>query len=227
MNNFIQPGDILPLTAPGGGVTSGTPVQIGQLLCIPVADAAATEAFQGQVRGVFTLPKTSAQAWTEGALVYWDDTASEVTTVADGNLPIGHAAAAAANPSDTGSVRIDPGAQGLAAGTSAASTVIYDHADDVGTNEAIAASGVARVVTVSVIITETLAGTTTTPIFEVGIGSDPDLFLTFNAGNAGDTLQASGTLAAGEALNVTVTDGTGGGEAGKASIQVLAVPAAA
>lgn len=227
MNNYLQPGDILSLTAPAGGVTSGTPVQIGQLLCVPVADAAATETFQGQVRGVFTLSKTSAQAWTEGALVYWDDTASEVTTVPDGNLPIGHAAAAAANPSSTGSVRIDPGAQGLLSGTSAVDTTIYDHADDVGTNVAIAASGVARVVTVTVLVTETLAGTSTTPVFEVGIDSDPDSILTFNAGSAGDFIQAAGSLAAGEALNVKVTDGTGGSEAGKAQVQILAVPAAA
>ena len=225
--NFSHPGDVVPLTAPAGGVTSGTPVQVGQLLSIPVADAAATETFQGQVRGVFTLPKTSAQAWTEGTLVYWDDGASEVTTVADGNLPIGHATAAAANPSSTGSVRLDPGAQGLLAGAAAVDTTIYDHLDDVGANVAIAASGVDRVVTVTVLVTETLAGTTTTPIFEVGIGSDPDSILTFNAGTAGDFIQASGPLAAGEALNVTVTNGTGGGEAGKAQIQILAVPAAA
>ena len=65
MNNYQQPGDVLELTAPAGGVTSGVPVQIGQLLVIPAVTVAATVAFNGQVVGVFkAMPKaTGANFW--------------------------------------------------------------------------------------------------------------------------------------------------------------------
>lgn len=109
MNNYKQPGEILTLTAPGGGVVAGGGYQIGQLFVVAVTDAAAADPFEGQVVGVFTLPKTSAQAWTEGALIYWDG--SECTTVSTSNLLIGCAAAAAANPSATGVVRLNGHAQ--------------------------------------------------------------------------------------------------------------------
>lgn len=107
MNNYLQPGNVVTLTAPAGGVTSGNGYQIGQLFVVAANTAAEGAEFEGQTCGVFTLPKTSAQAWTEGALVYWDTAQDEVTTVVAGNLLIGIAAAAAANPSSTGEVRLN------------------------------------------------------------------------------------------------------------------------
>lgn len=104
---YVHPGDVLPLTAPAGGVVSGTPYKIGQLFVIAMVSAAEAAAFEGMTMGVHDLPKVSAQAWTEGALVYWDDTAKLVTTVATANLLIGVASAAAANPSATGRVRLN------------------------------------------------------------------------------------------------------------------------
>lgn len=105
--NYKQPGEVLELTAPAGGVVSGTAYKIGQFLVIALVTAAAGEKFSGACCGVWELPKVSAQAWTEGALVYWDDTAKNVTTVATGKLCIGVAAEAAANPSATGLVRLN------------------------------------------------------------------------------------------------------------------------
>lgn len=91
--NFVQPGDTLELTAPGSGVVSGTPVQIGQVLVIPMVTAAATLPFNGMTRGVFDLTKIGSQAWVEGALVYWDSGNSRLTTVGPGNLLVGFAVA--------------------------------------------------------------------------------------------------------------------------------------
>jgi predicted RecA/RadA family phage recombinase len=48
--------------------------------------------------------KLSAQAWTEGAQVNWDDTNKRFTTVTTGNYRAGVAAAVAANPTATGKV---------------------------------------------------------------------------------------------------------------------------
>jgi predicted RecA/RadA family phage recombinase len=59
-----------------------------------------------KTRGVFELPKVSAQAWTVGAPIYWDGTAGNATTVTTSNTLIGYATEAAANPSSVGRVRI-------------------------------------------------------------------------------------------------------------------------
>ncbi len=70
--NFVQPGDTLTLLAPVGGTTLNVPLLIGGLLVIPDATRLVTEAFEGQVAGVFNLTKAPSQAWVEGGLVYWD-----------------------------------------------------------------------------------------------------------------------------------------------------------
>ncbi len=104
MKNWIQPGDVLELTAPGGGVVSGTGVLIGALLVIPVVTAVAGEKFNGVVTGVVQHAKVSAQTWTEGQRLYWNAGLSQVTSVATDGPFIGVAATVAANPSTTGKV---------------------------------------------------------------------------------------------------------------------------
>ena len=69
--------------------------------------AAETVQFSALVKGVVTHAKVSAQAWTEGVKIYWDDSAKNFTTTSSGNTLCGVAAAAAANPSATGYVRLD------------------------------------------------------------------------------------------------------------------------
>lgn len=107
MENYVQEGEVLEFTAPSGGVTSGTGVLIGSILVIPTVTAAQTVKFNGLACGVVTHAKTSAQAWTEGVKIYWDDALKVMTTTSGGNTLVGVAAAAAANPSATGKVRLD------------------------------------------------------------------------------------------------------------------------
>ncbi len=104
MKTYLQPGDVLELTAPGGGVVGGTGLLIGALFVIPTVTAAATQKFSAQVTGVVEHAKVSAQAWTEGQRLYWNAGLSQVTSVATDGPFIGVAAAAAANPSATGKV---------------------------------------------------------------------------------------------------------------------------
>lgn len=104
MKTFIQAGDVLEFTAPGGGVVAGTGVKIGDILVIPTVSAAAGEKFNGVRVGVVEHAKLSAQAWTEGQQVNWDNGNARFTTVTTGNFRAGVAAAAAANPSATGKV---------------------------------------------------------------------------------------------------------------------------
>lgn len=109
--NYIQPGDDITVPAPSGGVVSGAGVQVGVLFGVATATAAEGESVTLATRGVFTLPKTSAQAWTVGAAIYWDADAGggavATTATTTGNLLIGVAAEAAANPSATGKVRLN------------------------------------------------------------------------------------------------------------------------
>lgn len=104
--NFIQPGRDITLTA-GGTVSSGDGLLTGSMFGIALNDATSGDDLVVATEGVWTLPKTSAQAWTVGALIYWDDSVGECTTTATDNTLIGVAVAAAANPSATGTVRLN------------------------------------------------------------------------------------------------------------------------
>lgn len=103
MKNFVEPGDVLEFTAPAN-VTSGTGVKIGDLLVIATETKLSGEKFRGIRIGVVDHTKLSAQAWTEGQQVNWDDTNKRFTTVTTGNFRAGVAAAVAANPTATGKV---------------------------------------------------------------------------------------------------------------------------
>ena len=106
MKSYQNEGDTLTLTAPYD-VASGDGAQVGSIF--GVAQNAMLIGAIGEFarEGVFTLKKTSAQAWTQGVKLYWDNAAKEVTTTVGANLLIGAAAAAAVNPSATGSVLVD------------------------------------------------------------------------------------------------------------------------
>lgn len=104
MKTYRGPAKSPEFTAPAGGVVSGTGVKIGDILVIATVTKNATERFVGLRLGMVEHAKLSAQAWTEGQQVNWDDTNKRFTTVTTGNFRAGVAAAAAANPSATGLV---------------------------------------------------------------------------------------------------------------------------
>lgn len=108
MKNWVQKGDYIDITAAGtlvagaffianalrGVITSGVTVGQQTTVC---------------TRGVFTLPKATGEAWTQGALLYWDSGNSRFTTTAGGNTLAAFAAAAAASADTIGSVAIGIG----------------------------------------------------------------------------------------------------------------------
>lgn len=103
MKNYVESGNDLTLTAPTGGVVSGTPVQIGQLLVVPTISAAQTKPFSCKTRGVFeNMTKTAGQTWAEGQPLFW--TGSAFTTTAGTNLHVGCAAAVAESADVLGKV---------------------------------------------------------------------------------------------------------------------------
>jgi predicted RecA/RadA family phage recombinase len=107
MKNHVKAGNATTMTAPSGGVSSGELVFSGSMFGVAATDAAEGEDFELVHGEVWELPKTSAQAWTLGAKVYWDSDDSVATTTSTDNTLIGVAAAAAANPSGTGIVRLN------------------------------------------------------------------------------------------------------------------------
>jgi predicted RecA/RadA family phage recombinase len=106
MKNQVQQGDAIDITAPTGGTVSGNPYLIGAAL-FGVAGITASAGQPSELwrKGVFTLPKISAQAWSIGDVLYWSPNNLAVTNVnSSSDIKVGIAGAAAANPSATGTV---------------------------------------------------------------------------------------------------------------------------
>ena len=108
MKNFIQRGEIVPVTAPAA-VASGAPVLIGSNL-FGVAQSAAELGGDLELvtRGVFDLPKTTsadaAEDWAVGDPVYFVAGTGRLSKVAAGNTLVGVALAAAGKDATTGRV---------------------------------------------------------------------------------------------------------------------------
>lgn len=105
MKNFVQPGVNLTIPAPAD-VASGDVVIVGSILGI----AAETVLSGGDVdvvtEGVFTLPKVSALAISIGDVLYFDAATKLVNKTSSGNMKIGIAVTAAANPSGFVNVKL-------------------------------------------------------------------------------------------------------------------------
>lgn len=106
MKNFIQHAHTLTLTAPYA-VSSGGGLLVGSIFGVANNDALISTDVEASLTGLFLLAKTSAQAWTVGQLIYWDDTAKVATSTSSTNKLIGVATAVATNPSATGYVRLN------------------------------------------------------------------------------------------------------------------------
>jgi len=101
MKNYVQAGEHLTVAAPYDAA-GGTGVKTGSIFGIAQGDVLSGANVVLVRKGVFSVAKVSAQAWTVGAKIYWDDTAKLFTTVATSNTLVGAATAAAANPSAVG-----------------------------------------------------------------------------------------------------------------------------
>ncbi len=106
MKNFVQTGDVIPLTAPYALASAGLGFLVGSLFAVSLSSAANGAAVEGAVNGVFDLAKATGAAWTVGARIYWDDTAKNCTTTASTNKLIGVAVAAAASGDTVGRVKL-------------------------------------------------------------------------------------------------------------------------
>jgi predicted RecA/RadA family phage recombinase len=109
MNNYVQPGEVLTLSVPTGGVTVNKGVLIGTAFVVATETVAAASGaiFTGVAAGVVAIDKLNTEVWAEGDKIYWDNANTRVTNAPTaGCRLVGHAVAAAANPSTTGKVRL-------------------------------------------------------------------------------------------------------------------------
>jgi predicted RecA/RadA family phage recombinase len=106
MKNYIQTGKNITVAAPAL-VKSGAGVLVGKMFGVASGDAAITADVTIVREGVFLMAKKTAQSWTAGAAVYWDDTAKVVTTTVGTNQMIGCAVLAGASDDATGTVLLD------------------------------------------------------------------------------------------------------------------------
>ena len=121
MKNFHSQADSIELTVPAGGVISGVGYKVGNFFVVATVTAAFGQRFVGQRIGAVELAKVTAEVWTEGAAINWNDTTKVATTVTTGNYRIGTALKARANPSSTGVVVLDSVGMGAALALVAAS----------------------------------------------------------------------------------------------------------
>ena len=103
--NYKHPGKTMPFAAPYDR-TSGQGALIGAMFGVALGTYASGAAGQFATEGVWTLTKATGEAWTAGALIYWDDTNKRCTTTSTSNRRIGCAAAAAGSSDTTGDVRL-------------------------------------------------------------------------------------------------------------------------
>ncbi len=106
MKNLIrQNATNLPLIAPYA-IASGAPFMVGAIFAVASNDAATGAAVEGVTRGEYSLPKTTTEAWTVGAKLYWNATTKLLTTTASGNTQVAVATQAAAAAATTGAAKL-------------------------------------------------------------------------------------------------------------------------
>jgi len=94
MADYFQHGDVIDYT-PSAAVAAGAVVVLNDLVTVAPRPIAANQLGAVCVEGVFSMPKASG-AIGQGAIVYWDATAGNITTTSTSNKRAGKAAKAAA-----------------------------------------------------------------------------------------------------------------------------------
>lgn len=107
MKNFIQTGDLIEVTAPSGGITSGQGMVHGNLFGVAATDAAEGEAVNIATRGVYELAKRTTATFTAGTVVSYDMPNRRCDAPGSGFYPIGVATESAGNGATVVRVRLD------------------------------------------------------------------------------------------------------------------------
>jgi predicted RecA/RadA family phage recombinase len=106
VKNYIQPGDTLTLNAPAT-VVGGQPILVGEIFGVVASDAASGKPMDLVTRGVFRLPKVTADVLSVGEAVYFDMDGGDVGEEDSVHTTkVGHAIEAAGNGATTVAVKL-------------------------------------------------------------------------------------------------------------------------
>lgn len=122
---YVQPGHVIEVTAPAGGVTVGGVYVINELLMVAMTTAAEGDAFAGRINGVFYAEKVAAEAWAEGDAIYFDADANLFTSVAEDTTFAGIAARAVVAGRSLGYVLLNGIAEPSAGGAVSESSLVH------------------------------------------------------------------------------------------------------
>ena len=131
MQNYVHRGETLTLTAPYA-VSSGGGVKVGNIFGVAANTQVQGDSMEALVAGVVDLAKDSS-TFSQGDLVYWDDTNKVGTSTVASNLLIGAAELSQLTGDATVRVKLFgvPGFSGQANGVRAAH-FLYNYAVDGG-----------------------------------------------------------------------------------------------
>lgn len=93
---FKQAGEVWDHT-PGSDVANGAVVLMGATIGVALRAIASNTTGPVGVKGVFNITKLGTDVVAQGALLYWDNGNSRLTTTSAGNTYAGRANAAAGN----------------------------------------------------------------------------------------------------------------------------------
>ena len=105
--NFIQPGGIVTLTIPAGGLGAGAGYLVGSLFGVAMTGGTEGDEDEFAMTGVFELPKKGGDAPTVGAKLYWNSAERHLTTTASGNTYVGVALIASGGADTTVRIRLN------------------------------------------------------------------------------------------------------------------------
>jgi len=210
-NNFVQPGATVTVAAPYDR-SSGEAALVGSFFGVVANDVLSGEDCELTLEGVFRdMAKTSAQAWTVGLKLYWDNSNKRLDSDSTVGMFVGVAAEVADNPSSTGVIRLNGVPPDTAEGAQAA---VADLTDNSGGE---AADGTIAVVTAPTALTDNGGGTADGTVASQAAPTT----LTDSTGLSGthdDTLAATAAL-------VTLTDSTGLSGTHDDTLAAISVPA--
>lgn len=104
--NYLKSGNTIPIALCPYARASGEGVKMGTAFGVTTHAAAINTPVEVETVGVHTLAKLTGTAWTDGALLAWDDTNKWCTPTISTHLVIGYAVGAAASAAATGDVRL-------------------------------------------------------------------------------------------------------------------------
>ena len=108
MKTMLSSGERVNVTTPAGGLTSGLGALIGAMFGIPMNTTVQGDPNVLVRVGEYNQPKATGEAWTQGQVLYWDNTNKRLTTTASANTKVGLASSAQLAAATNGDIILVP-----------------------------------------------------------------------------------------------------------------------